>query len=199
MDRITRGIVFAMALASTLGALASSAGATTWSNDGDASFTATGTPATYSVTGTSLSCSGADLTGTVNGSSAAAIWTAVTDATLQFTGCFTAGVNTPVHCTTTLTAVAGVTNGVTTGALDVTCGVYQFNTKICDFSGSLNATYTNPTSTTAGRLTTLTGGSMRTGIGCSTFLGGGNDAMHWSPMTFTVVGGATKGPIITHA
>ena len=72
-----------------------------------------------------------------------------------------------MHCAYTLTATSGVAGGVTAGALDLTCGLYQFSTKVCDFAGPIDATYTNPASTAPGRINTATGGNLRTGTGCA--------------------------------
>ena len=197
MTKIIRIVILATVLVSSLGALASSAGATTWSNDGDASFVATSTPSTLSLPGVGLSCTTWHVTATVTGAVTIPRWL-FAHGTFSLTFCFAAGVSSPTHCAYTLTATSGVVGGVTTGALDMTCSVYQFNTKVCDISGSVNATYTNPTATASGRIATTTGGSLVTGTGCAAALGGAGKAGHLSPVTFTVVGGATKGPIITH-
>ena len=197
MNRIIRVAILAAALVSSLGALTSSAGATTWSSDGDTSFRATGTPGTLSLPSVNFSCTDVHATGTMTGSTTAATWSAA-HGTLLFTGCSIAGVTSPTHCAYTLTAQSGVVSGVTTGALDVTCSVYQFNTKICAITGSVNGTYTNPTATTVGRINTITGGSLMTGVGCAAVLGGANVAGHLSPLTFHVLGPVGTGPIITH-
>ena len=197
MSSISRVAVLTAALISALGASASSAGAVTWSSDGDTTFTASGSPSTMSITSLAgVACTGADMTGTMNASSAAAVWNAA-HGTLTFTGCAIAGIATPTHCTYDLTALSGVVSGASTVALDMTCSAYEFNTKICDIAGRLTGTYTNPSATTAGRIATTTGGHLRTSAGCISGLA--NEPVHASPMTFTIVGGATKGPIITHA
>src|SRR5207237_432857 len=127
-----------------------------------------------------------------------ATWKAV-HGTLFFTGCTSASVPSPTHCTYDLTAMTQPSAGVTRSIVDMTCSVYQASTKVCDITGQVHGTYTNPTGAVAGKLTLLAPGTMRTGAGCAAFLGGSNEPMVWSHQTFTVTGGSptTLGPIIT--
>ena len=199
MSRITRAAVLTAALFSSLAAMTSSAAAVTWSSDGDTAFTATSGPFTFSTSSVALSCTSGHETGTMNASTMAATWAAVTNGTALFNGCPVAGVSTPWHCAYTVTLTSGVVGGVSSSVLDMTCGIYQFNTKVCEVGGPLTGSYTNPSGAGAGKIATNTGGHLRAGAGCANFLGGPNVSFHLSPMTWTVVSGATKGPIITHA
>lgn len=202
MSRILRVVVMAMALLAALTATASTAGAVTWHNSGDTAFTATGGAGTFSSTSVNLSCSGEDTTAVVTATPAAgASWTSMTFTTRK-TGCLVSGNDWPWECKRTFTAITQSGN-VTTGTLDTTCDIYLASVNICHVSGTVTATYTNPTQpSTFGRFQTSTGGTLRIFNGVSNCPLGNGDPLHMSPETITVqtaTGGPTPhlGPIIT--
>jgi len=195
MSRIARFAVLVAALMSLFAVLSSTAGAVTWSNDGDTAFTATAGPGTLSSTSQFLVCSGGDAVGgTTNGSGVNA---PIVHATITFTGCSLSGqTNFHVECGVTLTAVSQTTVAprVTSGNADATCSVYFAGVKVCHLEGGVAGTYTNPTApSTFGRLVTNTGGSLRTTNGASNCPLGSGDLAHLSPLTFSVTAG-TGGP-----
>jgi hypothetical protein len=199
MSRIIRVVVLATALISAMAAMASSAGAVTWHNSGNTAFTAAGVAGSLSVTGAvGLSCTGASATGIAGTTSTAATWKAV-HGTVLFSGCVSGGVPSPTHCTYDLTATTQPS--FTTGVADVACAVYQFNSKVCDITGQVHGTYTNPSGATGGKLALLAPGALRTGAACAAGIGGPNEPATLTSQTFTVTTGSggtgTLGPIIT--
>jgi hypothetical protein len=138
MSKILRVVVLTTAL---LAALTSTAGAVTWDNSGDTAFTASGGPSTIDLGGVGFSCTGPTVTGTTTPSPFTG--TVAATGTVTYGHCTSAGIPTAFDCSysQTLSSQAG---GVSSGALDVTCGVYQFNTKLCHIAGSVTDTYTNP-------------------------------------------------------
>jgi hypothetical protein len=141
---------------SLLGAMSSAAGAVTWTNTGDTAFTATAGPGTFSVTTTSLSCTGADASGTTGTAPfTGAIWSAMSG-TATFTGCRLAGITTTMDCPYVLTA-SSFSAGVTSGNLDVTCDVYQGGFNICHGVGPVPGSHTNPSGGAKGFLKWLAG------------------------------------------
>jgi len=194
MSRTMRTIVLATALISVLTGMAASADAVTWHNSGDTSITATGGPGTLSSTGVTASCPSESGSGSANPTPAVgAVWTAAVG-TISFNNCLLAGISTDVECSYALTAQSQ-TGSTVSGTLDITCGVYQFNTKICHAGGTVQGTYFNPVPpSTFARVTSITGGNVTIGNGPtgSCPLGNG-DRLHISETTITATN-ATGGP-----
>lgn len=202
MSRIARLAVLVVALTSLFAVMSSTAGAVTWHNSGDSTFTATAGAGTLSSTSAGLACpAGGTATGTVAATPAVVpvgAWSAVTG-TVTWTGCTLGVSGYAVDCAYTLTAstwTAG-TPATTGGSADVTCGVYLAGAKFCHISGSVTGTYSNPVGATKGSLAIATGGSLTVvnGPAGSCPLGNG-DTGHLSASTFTVTSG-TGGPVIT--
>ncbi len=146
MSKIMRMCVLVASLMSLFGAMSSSAGAVTWTNTGDTAFTATSGAGSLKVTNTTLTCTGADATGTTAPAPfSGAIWSAASG-TAIFTGCKLNNINTGVHCNYTLTASAWVVGppAVTSGNVDATCNVYQGGANICKIEGTTPGHYINP-------------------------------------------------------
>ena len=137
MSKILRVVALTTAL---LAALASTASAVTWHNSGDTAFTATGGATTLHLGGVSIPCAGA----TASGTTTTAPFTGTTAATgtVNFGHCTMSGITTTLECSyaQTLTSQSG---SASSGALDLTCGVWQFNAKLCHIAGSIPDTYTN--------------------------------------------------------
>jgi hypothetical protein len=201
MNKMARCGVFIAALLSLFAVGAASAGAVTWSNIGDTTFTATGGPTTITSTGVQVSCLGSDVTGSFNTSPfVGAAWTAATGGAV-FTGGTMAGSTASVTCTFTVTATAW-TSGVTSGGMDGRCTSVVAGTLLCTTHGQLPGTYTNPIGTTTGRATLVPSTTLRaTGPNCTL---GSNDLVTLTLTTFGITnatGGPTPhaGPIITRA
>jgi hypothetical protein len=140
MSRILRAVVLTTAL---LAATTASAGAVTWHNSGDTSFTAQGGATTLHFGGVHLPCSGATVTGTTGATPfTGATWTAATG-TVDFGHCTMAGQTLKVDCTYAQT-LSSQTGGISAGTIDAACGIYLANTQICGVAGALASTYTNP-------------------------------------------------------
>jgi hypothetical protein len=200
MSKLARFVVLVTALTSLFAVLSSTAGAVTWHNTGNTSFTATAGPGTLSATAASLSCTSADASGTAPASFVGATY--VVTGTIGFTGCTISGSATNVECSYKLTGISQPTPGITTGGADVTCGVYLIGQEICHISGSVHGHYVNPNPPTAGRLTVTAGLGLRLSNGPtgSCPLGNG-DAGSLTHLAFNVTSGTggtgTLGPIIT--
>jgi hypothetical protein len=199
MRKTVRAIVLTTALLASTLAAASSASAVTWHSLGDTAFTATGGTVDFTVTGSPPipyeHCYSSTTTGTLNAPEATPVWRAMTMTTAMFCG-FLVGQTLRNECSSTFTAhnQTGVT---IIGVLDTTCGFYQGVTKVCDFNGQIDVTYTNPVPpSTFGKLTLPTPGTMRTGAGCSPFFGS-NEPMWLSHQTYTITT-ATGGPSAPH-
>jgi hypothetical protein len=145
MSKISRLAVLVVGLVSLFGILSASAGAVTWHNMGSTTFTATAGAGTLSSTGASLGCVTATGTGTAPVLTVGNVYNV--SGTATFNNCVLSGIATGVDCAYTLTGNnldgGNVMGSVVTGSVDVTCGVYQFGTKICHISGSTGGTYTN--------------------------------------------------------
>ncbi len=192
MDRITRAAVLVVALIGALGALSSSAGAVTWHNTGSTAFTATSGPFTFSTTSAGLNCTGSTSTGTAPSTTVGVTYSMTM--TTTFSGCTLGGVTTGWECNErfTMTSQSG---GVTSGTLDVTCGIYQYNSKLCHMGGSWPATYTNPV-LGVGVLDLVTGGNLffsNATAGTCPF--GNGDRMHASAVTRRTT--SANPPVIT--
>ncbi len=199
MTRIARLVVLA-AMAAL--ALSSTAHAVTWHNSGSTAFTATGGPGTLSSTSAALACSGTTGTGTATAAPfVGATWSAF-HGTVSFTGCLVSGITTGVECGFTMTATTAVAGGIG-GTFDVTCGIFQFGTKICHIGGSLEGTYVNPVQpSTKGRFTLNTGGSLVMSNGAAGVCPLGNgDRGHLAEKALTITtatgGSGTLGPVLT--
>jgi opacity protein-like surface antigen len=188
MSRLSRFIVFATAVVSVLGALSGSASAVVWQNDGDTSFTATGGQGTLSGAFGAYSCTGSDGSGTAPAT--ATSLTYMISGTITFTGCTAAGSPGVFECGYAMTTTSMVAS-TATGNMDLTCGFYISNTRLCHVESVLHAEYTNPTLTTTGRLTTTTGIWLLTGASCPL---AGVD--HVTSLTFRVTG-PNRGPFVT--
>jgi hypothetical protein len=202
MSKIARLAVLVTALASLFAVLASTASAVTWHNSGDTHFVATGGAGTLSSTGTSLGCTGADVTGTVTGNALGGMQqigaTLSVDATAVFTGCAFSGTTLGVECGLTFTGVVQPTSSVTTGFTDLTCGWYLGGAKVCHVEGTIHSEYTNPSGTTPGKLTLTTSSpTVTNGSSGSCFFGNG-DVAHLTHLAFNVVDTVQPlGPVIT--
>jgi hypothetical protein len=206
MNRSTRLIVLATALMSLFAITASTAGAVTWHNSGDTSFTATGGPTTLSGTGVNIACTSSDVTGTTGTSPfVGAIWTAATGSA-QFTGCTMAGVSATVTCNYSGTATSWGAGppAVTSGSVDVFCTSIQGGNPVCVTEGQTAGTYHNPNGVTNGRGTLPASATVKAtnGPGGACPLGNG-DNMSLTAMTLTLTaasGGPSsphQGPILT--
>jgi hypothetical protein len=187
------------ALMSLFAVMSSTAGAVTWHNTGNTAFTATGGAGTLSSTGVALQCSGSSATGTAPATTVGL--TLAVSGTVTFSGCLLSGQNVGGDCGYTLTGTSQ-SGSVTSGTVDATCGVFLANIKICHIAGTVSGSYTNPVSpSTAGKLATTTGGTLRTSNGASNCPLGNGDLAHLSPLNFSVSAGTggtgTLGPIIT--
>ncbi len=194
MSHARRLTIFAIGMLSLLGGAAATAGAVTWHNTGSTAFTATSGAQTLGSTTTSLNCLGATATGDVPvGSTVNTVLRA--SGTVTYSGCSIAGINTGVDCSYTLTASTQSGSQVT-GDVDLTCGWYQFGTRICHAAGSVHAIYTNPVAG-VGTLTLTTGGNLialSPGTGFTCPLGNG-DRTHVAETTFRTT--SANPPIIT--
>lgn len=179
MNRTTRLVVLVVGLASLLGAWSSSSGAVTWHNAGSTAFTATAGPWSLSSTGATLWCGSATATGTAPNNVVGL--TDPVSGTMTFASC-NLSLPTGLDCGYTFTGTSQ-SGGVTSGTMDVTCGVYQFGAKLCHIGGSLSATYTNPGS--VGVFNLATGGSLLLSNGpVGTCPLGNGDRGHSSALTF---------------
>jgi hypothetical protein len=207
MNRTTRLIVLVTALMSVFAATSSTAGAVTWHNSGDTSFTATGGPTSISGNGKTLSCTSSDVTGTTGTSPfTGAVWTAAASGSAQFTGCSLAGATVAVTCTYTGNAATWAVGPptVTNGNVGVFCTSTIGGALLCITEGSTAGSYTNPAGTTNGHGTLPASSSVTVtnGPGGSCALGN-NSTVSITPMTLTLTaasGGSTtphRGPIFT--
>jgi hypothetical protein len=184
MSKIMRIAVLAMSLVSLFAMLASAAGAATWQNTGDTSFTATAGPGTLNVGSNALTCGSSTATGNApmsvpdTGSP-----DVLATGTIAFNACQLVGITASVNCTYALTANTYAFPTVT-GDADVTCSVVQVGRGVCHIEGRTSGNYTSnvgdgtlsvPTSRTL-RVTDVTAGS------CSRL---GTGTAHLSPLTFT--------------
>jgi hypothetical protein len=160
MSRIARFAVLVAALASLFAVMSSTAGAVTWTNEGNTQIHATGAGGRLHIGANTLACTGATATGDAPVHSAAATYVATGH--VIFTPCTLVGQSTFVSCSYSLTGAAftGATlGGVTTGAADVTCDarLEAGGIGLCHIEGSTAASYTNPSAAGGtGRLTLST-------------------------------------------
>jgi hypothetical protein len=123
--------------------LASTAGAATWTNTSDTSFTATGGNVTLAVGANNLTCGSATATGNAPMSVAASPATAVlATGTILFQGCVLVDVVNAMHCVYALTGVSYGAPTVTADA-DVTCSLSQGGRAICHLEGRTAANHTS--------------------------------------------------------
>lgn len=206
MTKLVHLALAAAALLSVIGALSSTAGAVTWHNSGDTTFQATTGTGTLSSTGTSLTCPGTvgHATGTVAATPAGgATWAAMTG-TWTWGTCVLGVSGWTVDCDYTFTAQSQ-SGAVTSGAFDVTCGLYLVGNKLCHLGGTITGSYTNQSPPfTWGQLTFNTGGNLTTSNGPSgTCPLGSDDRVHLTEMNYALniaSGGPPPyhlGPIIT--
>jgi hypothetical protein len=137
MTILQRLTVLAVGVLSLSGALASGAGAVTWHNSGGTTYSATAGPVTLSSTGLALGCTSSTATGTAPASLVGAVY--ASGGTAIFSGCSLAGQSFGVDCAYTQTAAAQDGTGMgsrVTGSIDITCGIYLANTKLCHLEGS---------------------------------------------------------------
>ncbi len=200
MSRIARLALFAAVLVATT---ASTADAVTWHNTGSTAFTATGGPTTLTVGGSNLLCATSTATAAVAAApSVGATWSAF-GGTTTF-GCTVIGVPVVVDCAYAFTAQSWTSGApaVTTGTLDMTCGMLMLGTTACHLAGTLAGTYANPAGATNGKLTLSTGGTLVTSNPASgTCPMGPGARAHLRETTLTVSaatgGTGTGGPVIT--
>ncbi len=183
----------ALLLVASLGAASSSAVAVTWHNTGATAFTATSGPFTLSSTGAAFNCTGSTSTGTAPGGANVGTVYSMT-MTTTFSGCSLSNVAIGWDCADRFTATSQ-SGAVTSGTLDVTCGMYEFGAKICHLGGSVSATYTNPVSG-VGVLSLATGGNLIFSNGTSgTCILGNGDRAHLSAVTRRTT--SASPPVIT--
>jgi hypothetical protein len=195
MTTMNRLAVLAVGMLSLCGGLASSAGAVTWDNSGSTTVTATAGAVTLSSTGTTLSCAGSTATATAPNNVVGPVY--ASSGTATFNGCLLSGIATGVDCGFTQTATSQDGTGMgsrVTGSIDITCGVYQFGTKICHLEGTASGGtgYVNNTPGVLNGPTTilrLTNGSSGT---CPM---GSNDNGDVTPQVYTVT--SANSPTIT--
>lgn len=194
MSRILRIAALTVAL---MAALASTAGAVTWENSGDTSFTATGPATTFHFNGGAvhLPCSSAAVSGTAaTGPVTGATWANAASLTVSYPHCTLAGTPYNIQCSAS-ESFDSQTGGVSSGTLATTCDINVFGTKVCGAAGTIANTYTNPSGGTPGRFTlsqtalTVSNGPVGT---CPL----GPAAGQLTHQTFTVNSG-TGGPVIT--
>jgi hypothetical protein len=157
MSKIARLAVLVAALASLFAVLSSTAGATTFTNSGATSFHGRGFDVRLDVTNgaggsSGLTCDGVDMTGNVT----SGVFTTIAG-TITFAPCVLVGLHTKWVCPYTLTP-ASFAAGVMTGTAAVNCVTTLATgpgTALCNITGSTTVRYTNPTGSTAGRLTLL--------------------------------------------
>lgn len=191
MSRIMRFAVLVASLMSLFAVMSSAASAVTWDNSGSTAFTATSGAGTLSSTGASLSCTDATGTGTAPATTVGLTYSVSGVAT--FNGCRMSNIATTVSCDYTLTGTSQ-SGGVTSGSVDVTCGVSQFGVKLCHIGGSVSGTYTNPG--VVGVLNLATGGSLILSNGpTGTCPLGNGDVGHLTPLTFNTT--SANPPVIT--
>jgi hypothetical protein len=202
MSRITRVAVLATALMSLFGVLSSTAGAVVWHNNNDTAFTATAGASTFTVTGVSLTCGGANATGTAPaGSFTGATYTAMT-LNANYTGCKLSGLDTAVSCGLTFTTSAVEISNTFDGSIHVNCGLTQFGTEICRIEGITSGSYKNPDGgilPTNGRLNFSHSNTLRTtnGTGAMCIMAPG-EPLTLTAHQFVITGGGLtrKGPTI---
>ncbi len=193
MRRTTRLTVLVVGLLSLLGAVSATAGAVTWHNSGSTNFTATTGASTFSSTSAALNCTGGAMTGDAPTGATVAV-TYIERGTSTFSGCSLSGIATGVDCAYTLTGTTQPSAGVTTGDIDTTCGVYQFNTKVCHIEGTVHFVQTTASGTVT--LTLTTGGNLvATNAPTGTCPLGHGDRMHVTDMTERTT--SANPPIIT--
>jgi hypothetical protein len=198
MSKIARFTVLMVGLSSLFAVLSSTAGAVTWHNRGDTTFTATGGTGTLSSTGVTLGCPGADGSGTVPATPLVA-GTLQIAGTVTFTGCTLSGQSIGLDCGYAFTVTTQPSVGVSSGAVDVTCGVYLAGLKICHISGASTATYTNPSGATAGTFVMGTNNNLAFSNGSvGTCPAGNGDKGHLTALTFRISDSVLPlGPVIT--
>ena len=86
MSKIMRIAVLAMSLVSLFAVMSSAAGAVTWTNTGQTSFTATTGAGTLGSTGTSLNCATASATGATR-TPVSGVGAAIAAGTITFASC----------------------------------------------------------------------------------------------------------------
>jgi hypothetical protein len=208
MSRIMRVVVLVTALMSLFAVMSSAAGAVTWDNSGDTSFTATAGPGSLSGNGKTLSCTSGDGTGVMGAAPfTGSVWTNAAHGDVTFTGCSLAGTAYAVTCTYGLNAT-GQTGTVTAGTIDLAspngCTAKVGGVLACNIHGSNAGSYTNPTATVNGSLAiaaSTTSITVSNGVGTCPLGNGTNASL--TAFTFAITaaaGGATtphRGPVIT--
>jgi hypothetical protein len=195
MRTSTRLAALTVGLLSLLTIAAASAGAVTWHNSADTAFTATAGTSSLSVTGTVVGCTSSTVAGTAPAVTTTTVLTVT--ATVPYV-CIFAATSTPIECAFKFTGTLQHGSAVT-GSTEVTCGMWQFGTKLCHIAGARPSTYFNPTGSTpatTGRLTLATSNLIISNgpVGICPF--GNNDVLTWTEQTYLVNSG-TGGPVIT--
>jgi hypothetical protein len=190
MGNLAKFAVLVTTLTSLFAVMSITAGAVTWDNSGSTTFTATAGPSTLSSTGVAVSCSGATATGTAPNNVVGLTY--AVSGTATFGGCLLSGISTSIDCGYAFTGTSQ-SGAVTSGNVDLTCGIYQFGQKICHLGGAVVGSYTNGT---PGVLTLATGGSLRASnppTGSCPWSTG--DLLHMPHMTFRTT--SANPPVIT--
>ncbi len=193
MSTLARLAILLVSMLSLFGGAPTTTGAITWHNTGSTAFTATAGANTLTSTFTPWSCGGATMTGdSPTGSTSSAIYSI--RGTMSFSSCSLSGIATGVDCAYTFTG-ATQTGSQVTGDVDMTCGWYQFNTKICHVAGNVHAIYTNPVAG-VGTLTLTTGGKLvMSNPASGTCPLGNGDLAHLSELTIRTT--SANPPVIT--
>jgi hypothetical protein len=202
MCRIARlGVLVALMLSS----LAASAGAVTWENSGDTTYTATGGVTTLGVTGTTLTCTTSTFVGTMGSSPFVGVTWVASTGTGAFTGCSVNGISATTSCTYKVTATSWTAGppSVMSGGADVTCTSFVGGSLNCITQGTTAGTYTNPTGATMGAGVAPASATLKIYNGASSCMLGNNETATISstPLTITsATGGPSsphQGPIVT--
>jgi hypothetical protein len=150
----TRAASVLLAAASLVTAVSAPASASVWhSNLGAGGYTGGFTAAAGALTlggpAAAMTCTSTTVIGALTGSSStAASWTGVMTGNVTGGGCWI-GSQVAFPCSSSFDANAYFgpippPGGVTVGVLNVTCVVRQFGLAVCDVTGALPASYTNP-------------------------------------------------------
>lgn len=205
MSRYVRLVVAAAALLSLFAIASSTAGAVTWHNSGDTTFTATSGPTTLTATGINLTCSGSSFSGKTGTSPFTGIvWTAASG-TGAFTNCVALGIRATTSCTFAVTGTSWTAGppAVMGGSADVTCTSYVGGSLNCITEGTTPGTYTNPTASTVGSGIAPESNSLKMTNGASACMLGHNvqATITATPLTITAASGGPSaphtGPIVT--
>jgi hypothetical protein len=197
MSRIMQFAVLVMALLSLSAVVSSTAGAVTWHNTGNTSFTATGGTATVQSANATIHCNDVRATGA---SLLVTLENDIATGTATFTSCSIPSlVSSGVHmaCNYTLTGISA-TATVVTGTADFHCVATIPFFPSCTITGSAASTYTNPTASATGRLHRAHSSTVTvSGSGCLLSQGQATLSAQTLTITSATGGTGTLGPKFT--